>query len=195
MSSAYAATLKTLPARISPTIMPASQAGAGTSVSSTTATITQTGTMTARCRRTVRNRHPASVSSCLTQSLLSSGSRNPSAKRSQRSGPGSPGILAIVLSSPMPCPRASAWRGAVRSVRSARDAGGAGGGAVRSVRSARDAADRLAGRDRLADADVDLGHGPVLVRRQRLLHLHGLENNHRLAGGHPLALVGHDLDD
>src|SRR6266702_7249472 len=83
-----------LPARIRPTIMAASHAGAGTSVSSTTATMTQTGTMIARCRRMVRSRQPVSVSSCLTQSTLSSGSRNPSAKASQRTGPGSPGSLA-----------------------------------------------------------------------------------------------------
>src|SRR6266567_1470492 len=158
-----------LPARISPIIIAASQAGAGTRVNSTTATMTQTGTITARWRRIVLSRQPASVSSCLTQSRLSSGSRNPSANSSHRSGPGSPGILVIVLSSRIAGPR--------------------------GTRSVRDAADGLAGRDGLAYADAQFGDGAALVRGQRLLHLHRLEHHDGLALVHALTFGGNDLDD
>src|SRR5215831_15717672 len=139
-----------------------------------------TGTMTARWRRIVLNRQPASVSSCLTQSRLSSGSRKPSANCSQRSGPGSPGILAIVTSLSMPRPAASPDATAV---------------ARPDAPLVRDPADRLPRRDGLADSDAQLGDRSVLVRTERLLHLHRLEHDDGLAGGHLLPLRGDDLDD
>src|SRR5712691_71417 len=157
MSSAYAATLKTLPDRISATIVSASQPGAGSSVESRTATTMQTGMMTARCRRTVLNRQPASVSSCLTQSLFSAGSRNPTANSSHLPTRGSP--------------------------------------ASRVMISVLQQADDLAGRNRLADLDRQGGYCAVLVRRQRLLHLHGLEHHDGLAGTDMLAFRGDDLYD
>ena len=87
--------MKTLPDRISATIISPSHSEAGSSVVSTATSTMQIGTMMARWRSTVRPRHPASVSSCRTQSTFSGGSRNPIANRIQRRTPGSPGKRAI----------------------------------------------------------------------------------------------------
>src|SRR6266487_3575774 len=141
-----------LPARISPIIIAASQAGAGTRVNSTTATMTQTGTITARWRRIVLSRQPASVSSCLTQSRLSSGSRNPSANSSQRSGPGSPGILVIVLSSRIAGPPGT---------RSARTGGAARTGRGPGARRARHPQAEPGGDGHLEALAADLDHDPL----------------------------------
>jgi hypothetical protein len=94
MSSPYAATVNTLPHKISATIMTANQAGAGDSTSSPAATPAQIGMMIARCRQTVLARQPASVSSCRTQSTFFSGSLNPAANLIQPRTLGSPGSLA-----------------------------------------------------------------------------------------------------
>src|SRR5712691_2194492 len=134
-----------------------SQPGAGSSVSSRTATTMQAGMMTARWRSIVRPRQPASVSSCLTQSTFSAGSRKPAANRSQRATPGSPSTRAILSLSQL--------------------------------------ADDRAGGDRLADLDGKLADDAVLVRGERLLHLHRLEHDHRLACRDALALGRDDLDD
>src|SRR5579872_979902 len=85
-----------LPHRISATMVRPSLIGAGSTVVSTTTSTAQIGMMTARCRMTVRNRQPASVSSWRTQSTFSAGSRNPTANPSQRNTPGSPGRRATV---------------------------------------------------------------------------------------------------
>src|SRR6202046_1678985 len=146
-----------LPDRISATMVRPSHTGAGSSVVSTITSTAQIGTMTARCRTTVRNRQPASVSSRLTQSTFSAGTRNPTANRSQRNPPGSPGRRATFLALQL--------------------------------------ADDLARGDRLADLNAQPGHGAVLVRGQRLLHLHRLEHHDRVAGRELLALLGDDLHD
>src|SRR5215472_13160634 len=146
-----------LPDRISATMARPSHTGAGSSVVSTTTSTTQIGMMTARWRSTVRVRQPASVSSCLTQSRFSGGSRKPTANQSQRNTPGSP--------------------------------------RKRPTVSALQLADDLARRDGLADLYRQPAHRAVLVRRQRLLHLHRLEHHDRVAGRYPLALLGDDLHD
>src|SRR5712692_2833132 len=146
-----------LPHRMSATVVRLSQPGAGSSVSSRTAMTMQTGMMTARCRSTVRPRQPASVSSCLTQSTFSAGSRKPAANLSHLATPGSP--------------------------------------ARRAIRSVPQLADDRAGRDRLTHLHGQLADDAVLVRGQRLLHLHRLKYHDRLPSRHVLALGSDDLDD
>src|SRR5215475_2460813 len=82
------------------TIITLTQAGAGRNSCSTTTITAQIGRITTRWRSTVRQRQPASVSSCRTQCTFSGGSRNPKANLSQRSGPGSPGSLLILGPAP-----------------------------------------------------------------------------------------------
>src|SRR5262249_59845830 len=82
------------------TIITLTQAGAGRNSCSTTTITAQIGRITTRWRSTVRQRQPASVSSCRTQCTFSGGSRNPRANLSQRSGPGSPGSLLILGPAP-----------------------------------------------------------------------------------------------
>ena len=61
--------------------------------------------------------------------------------------------------------------------------------------SALNTADHRAGGDRLADLDGQAGHGSVLVRGQRLFHLHRLQDDDRVAHRHGLPVGGDHLDD
>src|ERR1039458_9190060 len=56
-------------------------------------------------------------------------------------------------------------------------------------------ADDPAGGYGLAYLDGQPGHRPILMRRERLFHLHRLEDHDRVTGCHPVALPGNDLDD
>src|SRR4051794_16543691 len=53
----------------------------------------------------------------------------------------------------------------------------------------------VAGADRVPGLDPDLGHGARLLGTDVVLHLHGFEHAHRLAGRHRVALGHEDLDD
>src|SRR4051794_4930515 len=56
-------------------------------------------------------------------------------------------------------------------------------------------ADDSAVRDGRADLGLETGDGAGLVRLERLLHLHRLDDHHGVALGDLLALLDHDLDD
>ena len=89
MSSAYIATMPTLQISNNAGTMMRIQIAPGSSASSA-----HSGSVRTRCRTVSRVRQPTSVSSCLTQSRLRSGSLMPIANSAFPPAPGSPGSLA-----------------------------------------------------------------------------------------------------
>src|SRR4051794_2592784 len=69
------------------------------------------------------------------------------------------------------------------------------GSAARRLVAALDLADDRAARNGLPDLGGECGDDAVLVRVERLFHLHGLEDDDELAGSDLLTFLDRDLDD